>query len=135
MIRIRVSVHYLALCALCVLLCLNPYAAAFLLAAAVHEAGHLLTAAFCGCERIHLSVLPFGCGLTLWPTSLRGRRLVIVAGCLFGAGLSLFAFFCAVPSVAAASLLLTLFNLLPLPPFDGYRLLQSLRWEKNSKPT
>ena len=92
----------------------------FLLAAAVHEAGHLLILHLSG-GRLHRLVLT-GCGAVLH-CALPADRFACAAVCLAGPAAS-FALTAAAGAagawrLAGASALLGLFNLLPMPPLDG----------------
>ena len=92
----------------------------FLLAAAVHEAGHVLTLYLSG-GRVHRLVLTC-CGAVL-RCALPEGRCARAAVCLAGPAAS-FALTAAAGALGAwrlagASALLGLFNLLPMPPLDG----------------
>lgn len=92
----------------------------FLLAAAIHEAGHVLTLYLSG-GRMHRLVLTC-CGAVL-RCALPEGRCARAAVCLAGPAAS-FALTAAAGALGAwrlagASALLGLFNLLPMPPLDG----------------
>ena len=96
----------------------------FLLAAAGHELGHLAALRLCGAraERIRL-----GFGDARIETGFLGWRAELLCA-LAGPAVNLAAFAAAgerFPVFAAVSLLLGLFNLLPIPPLDGGRMLRA----------
>ena len=115
---------------LTVLLLRGASALPLLLAAALHEAGHLLAAKRLGIRlrRMELDLL----GARLYPAlplpSYRKEALLALGG---PAASLLTALFClparpALQSLLAASLSLGLFNLLPIEGFDGGRILHAL---------
>ena len=98
--------------------------AGILLAALIHETGHILALRVCGskilCIRLHIG----GARIAAAPMTC-GRELVcILAGPAAGA-LTIFAWR-AFPELAAAGLVQTVFNLLPLPQLDGGRALRNI---------
>ena len=117
MCRIEASAGFPA--ALC-LLCLLPEPGAFLLAAAVHELAHVL-AALAQRGRIEAVRLRFG-GAELELAHLGYRQELLCA--LSGPAVNLVCSLLlrkAFPAFAACSLLLGLFNALPVYPLDGGR--------------
>ena len=94
---------------------------AFLLAAAIHELGHLLALRFMGAAPERLTLSACGAELTVRSgLSFRRELLLCLAGpaanLLTGMGLSALGRW---PLLLGASLLLCAFNLLPLRPLDG----------------
>ncbi len=92
----------------------------FLLAAAVHEAGHVLTLYLSG-GRVHRLVLTC-CGAVLrcaLPEGRCARAAVCLAGPAASFVLTAAAGALGAWRLAGASALLGLFNLLPMPPLDG----------------
>lgn len=94
---------------------------AFLLAAAIHELGHLLALRFMGAVPERLTLSACGAELTVRSgLSFRRELLLCLAGpaanLLTGMGLSALGRW---PLLLGASLLLCAFNLLPLRPLDG----------------
>ena len=98
--------------------------AGILLAAAIHEAGHLLALMLCGgtAHRIRLHI--GGAKIEAAPLSPGRELLCILAGPGFGA-LTVLAWK-RFPELAAAGLLQTIYNLLPLPNLDGGRALRNI---------
>ena len=94
---------------------------AFLLAATIHELGHLLVLHFMGTAPERLTLSACGAELTVRSgLSFRRELLLCLAGpaanLLTGMGLSALGRW---PLLLGASLLLCAFNLLPLRPLDG----------------
>lgn len=89
----------------------------FLLAAAVHEIGHMVAIALCGGRITHFALTCAGGKMRYHlPCEMPWQRACIAAmGPLFGIVLAL----CTHGVLAGASLMLSLFNLLPVPPLDG----------------
>jgi Zn-dependent protease len=106
----------------------TPAQAACLAAAALHEGGHLLACAGLGVEVRRLRLTALGAVLDTDVRCGSGREELLVA--LAGPAVNL----CSVPAglwghrrlFAGASLLLGLFNLLPVVPLDGSRALHGL---------
>lgn len=100
----------------------------FLTAAAVHEAGHWLAIRLCG-GRIQIFQLNAGGGIMRY-TLRRSSRLrdvwIALAGPLAGLLLAGAANRLGFYMLSGASLLLSGFNLLPIPPLDGGRAWASL---------
>jgi len=118
---------------LAVWLCAPRELAALALAAAAHEAGHLLALRLCRARLRRVRVTAFGPELD-WRGALTDAQtlLCVGGGPLLGLVWAIFA--CALGGETlllsgALSLLLTAFNLLPVPPLDGGRLLALRRGE------
>lgn len=126
----KIKVGFLTVCTLLTYLLSNSlYAATAILAATLHEFGHIGMARACGISFRELCITPFGAALT--PTSFMGtyreEMLVAAAGPfvnLLCAALifplrhiSFFFFF------LLSSLFFALLNLLPVSGFDGGRIL------------
>ena len=98
--------------------------AGILLAATIHEAGHILAVRLCGgrLNRIRLHI--GGAELIAAPLSPGRELLCILAGPAAGA-LTVLAWRI-FPELAVAGLLQTAFNLLPLPNLDGGSALRNI---------
>ena len=114
---------WLAMALLMLALPLNWLLAA-VVAAVFHELCHYLAIRICCGKGTELSIYAPGARMTLPPMS-RGREVVCaLAGPLGGLLLLLFARW--IPRVAVCAGMQSLFNLLPVYPLDGGRVLQSL---------
>ena len=104
----------------------------------LHECGHLAAARLCGTGIAEVEITPLGGVITFEnPEALGGGKRFLLAcfgpifslcGCLlapalFSSGVASFSFAC---SFAKANLLLLLFNLLPVLPLDGGRMLEAV---------
>ena len=126
--QVRITPGFLFLAAFLFYQSTSSFLVTFLLAAALHEGGHLLAARWRGVPGGALSMTPFGCGLDFVDEALvRDRDLLWIAAAGPLCNL-LFALLCVTPWVGrwrgaalfgAEHLLLALFNLLPVFPLDG----------------
>ncbi len=116
----RIELRPAAVAALCLLFYLDPWHAfvPFVLACALHEAGHLVALFLCGCRVQGIRVS--GTGALIVSAPLPPERQVFCA--LAGPAVNLLSFFAftrAAPHFAAVSALLAAYNLLPIEPLDG----------------
>ena len=95
-----------------------------LLAAFIHELGHILAVKFSGGHVLAIRLRSFGARIEATPMSPGRAALCALAGPAAGA-LTIFAykFF---PELALAGLVQTVFNLLPVYPLDGGRALRNI---------
>ena len=126
--QVRITPGFLFLAAFLFYQSTSSFLVTFLLAAALHEGGHLLAARWRGVPVRALSMTAFGCVLDFVDEVLvRDRDLLWIAAAGPLCNL-LFALLCVTPWVGrwrgaalfgAEHLLLALFNLLPVFPLDG----------------
>ena len=122
--QVRITPGFLFLAAFLFYQSTSSFLVTFLLAAALHEGGHLLAARWRGVPVRALSMTAFGCVLDFVDEALvRDRDLLWIAAAGPLCNL-LFALLCVTPWMgrwrgAAEHLLLALFNLLPVFPLDG----------------
>lgn len=126
--QVRITPGFLFLAAFLLYQSTSSFLVTFLLAAALHEGGHLLAARWRGVPVRALSMTAFGCVLDFVDEALvRDKDLLWIAAAGPLCNL-LFALLCVTPWVGrwrgaalfgAEHLLLALFNLLPVFPLDG----------------
>lgn len=109
---------------------------AFLFCAAVHELGHfVMIRLFHGSvNRFHLSAAGGMMQYQLPRLSRHADLCIALGGPVFGLLLAYGASIAHAPLIAGASLLLSVFNLLPIPPLDGGRALESLFFPGHAFP-
>ena len=95
-----------------------------LLAALVHEAGHILAIRVLGERIIGIRIGCFGAEITVMPMEHWQELLCALAGPV--SGLLILPLFPWFPCTAAAALVQSLWNLLPVYPLDGGRILRSI---------
>lgn len=126
--KIRVKDSFWLLLAIIILLDPNGIFLYFLAAAAVHELGHWIVIRLCRgtVTRFEISAAGGAMQYHLPHLSVRSEVLIALGGPLFGLILWLAAGLSHHELLAGASLVLSIFNLLPIPPLDGGRALDCL---------
>ncbi len=101
-----------------------PWLIAWLVAVIFHELSHCLAVRLCGGSVYQLTVSIGGADMQCSPMTDAKRVIAILSGPI--GGLSLLAFYRLYPQLAICTWLLSAYNLLPLLPLDGGRVLQIL---------
>lgn len=109
-----------------VYLLLMPFSwvAAMLTAGAVHELGHCAALLFLDESILEVRIGPFGAKIETFPLEPKRELYCALAGPLFGLLLCLFWRW--IPKTAAFAICQSVFNLLPVWPMDGGRVLSAL---------
>ena len=110
----------------CVLLWLDKghFAALFLISAGLHECGHLLALHLTGVPVCRMELRASGAVLYTAPATPGKEAVCTVAGPLMNLLLLSVCFRCC-PTAALVNLILLVYNLLPIYPLDGGRLLRT----------
>ena len=122
--RVEADSGFFLVLALMLLLFPLKLVAGILLAALIHEWGHLLAIRLCGGRALALRLHAGGARIETAPMEPGKAALCALAGPAAGA-LTIFAwrFF---PELALAGLVQTIFNLLPIYPLDGGQVVRNI---------
>ena len=123
--RIKISVSFFLVWILIVFLDTDKIWPYFVVAAVIHEIGHIAAVYLCRGQilRFHLSAFGGIIQYYLPNRTTRKEFLICMSGCLFGILLSLVAAVLSMSLLCGASTILTLINLLPVSYLDGGRAL------------
>lgn len=122
--RIEATGGFWLVLALMLLLFPVRFLAGVLTAALVHEWGHLLAIWITGGQVRRIRLHPGGAGIDTAPMEPGQEAICAMAGPVFGALTILW--WRTFPELALAGLVQTVFNLLPVYPLDGGRVLRNL---------
>ena len=125
--RINISFYFFAVLCICSLSDKNGIMLSGLIAALVHEAGHLAAICFSGISVRSLTVN--SAGFKMEVPNLNSRCSVCIITALSGAAANLLLFAVTVgrsENLAVSSLVLCLLSLLPCEPFDGGIVLRTI---------
>ncbi len=121
---ISVSAGFYILIAVYLLVIPFRWVAAWLLASAAHELGHCVALRICKVNIFSFYITPFGAKIQTEPMTPGCEAFAAMSGPLSGMLLLLFARYC--PRVAICAIVQSAFNLLPIYPMDGGRILHSI---------
>lgn len=126
--RFHIDDSFWCMLAILIFLDADGIAPVFLLSAAVHEFGHLLMVILCGGSVTSFRLSAAG-GMLRYQLSKPSRwddLMIAASGSLVGLFFSVVCGLLGLPLLAGAGILLNGFNLLPISPLDGGRMLECL---------
>lgn len=112
---------------------INIYAI-FIIFTLIHETSHALAGIFLGLKLKKIEIMPFGFKITFWQNRNKIKKILIT---LAGPFINLIVMFLAIAfkwhtNIIYSNLIIAVFNLLPIYPLDGGRLLKNVLGLKNS---
>jgi len=121
-VKVEISTGVFLLLPAALLLLPFRWVLAFLLAITIHETGHYVALRLCKLPIFALEITPLG--VTMQTCEMQGRETVLcaLAGPLFALSFTVFSKI--IPCTAVCILIQSLFNLLPIYPLDGGRVLR-----------
>lgn len=122
--EVRFSASFWAVMAVLVMLLPFKWLASAIIAAGVHECGHILALLILNVDVVCLEFKGFGVRIHTASMPPFKELLVSLAGPI--AGISLILLYRQAPVLAICALAQSIFNILPLLPFDGGRVIVSL---------
>lgn len=126
--RLQIDDSFWCMLAVLIFLDTDGIAPVFLLAAAVHELGHLVMVLLCGGTITSFRLSAAG-GMLRYHLPTHSRRddfLIAAAGPITGLVFAVVSGLLDLPLLAGAGILLNGFNLLPIAPLDGGRMLECI---------
>jgi len=122
--RIRISYAPTLFCYLAILLLIVPLRLllAAIISAVTHELFHILAIRFLGLPINEIHIGPRGARISTQPMTQEQELICALAGPL--GGILLIPFYRWIPAISLCAFVQTLYNLLPLYPTDGGRVLQ-----------
>ena len=124
-ISIRVQTKSLLIFALCMYLVPLQWIVAWLSAVMIHELGHCVLLYILGGRIVSFQISSFGCKIESTAVTDIQELFCIMAGPIFA--LSTLFFSCYIPRITLCALVQSFYNLLPIYPLDGGRLIRVLR--------
>jgi len=123
--RVQVQAGTYLLAALCILILPLNWLMGWFAAVCCHEAGHMLALAYCGIPIHEINIGCTGARIFTGPITAKQELLCAAAGPI--SSFMLLSVAMLFPAAAMIGLIQGLFNLLPIYPFDGGRIVKAIR--------